>query len=198
VQQHEPSDDAVLSAVADGDREAFGVLVTRYQEPAFRAAYVIVRDSAAAEDIAQDAFIRAYRGLGRFEEGRPFRPWLLRIVTNLALNEVRARSRRGGLWARLSGAPPEVEPAPERAVEARERHESMVDAISELPLDDRVVLYLRYFLELPEAEIAVAIGKRPGTVKSRLSRASTRLRDVIEKRYPALQPEATRTGAFGE
>jgi RNA polymerase sigma-70 factor (ECF subfamily) len=117
------------------------------------------------------------------------------IVTNLALNEARARSRRGGLWARLTAQPIDVAPAPERQAETRERQESVIEAINELPMDDRVVLYLRYFLELPEAEIATAIGKRPGTVKSRLSRASTRLRAVIEQRHPDLQPSAMTHGS---
>lgn len=191
MQQHETDDDAAIRSVAAGDRDAFGVLVTRYQEAAFRTAYFVLRDSAAAQDVAQDAFIRAYDGLARFEVGRPFRPWLLRIVTNLALNEVRARGRRGGLWTRLSTAPEESAPAPERDLEARERHESMVDAINELPMDDRLVLYLRYFLDLPEAEIAIAIGKRSGTVKSRLNRARARLHTLIDERYPALRPEVT-------
>jgi len=156
-------DGAAIAAVRAGDADAFGVIVERYQQVAFRAAYLIVRDGAAAEDVCQEGFIRAYRQLGRFRSGEPFRPWLLRIVTNVALNDVRARGRRRGLFARLA-------------------------AIEELPPDDRVVLYLRHFLDLPEREIAEAIGKRPGTVKSRLSRARGRLRRVVETRYSSLIP----------
>ncbi len=187
-------DVAAVQAARGGDREAFGVLVERYQEVAFRAAYLVVRDAGLAEDVAQEAFVRAYRNLGRFDVGQPFRSWLLRIVTNLALNEVRARGRRQSLWQRVTRTPMAHEPGPERAVEASERRELMMAALRELPEPDRLVLYLRYFLELPEAEIAAVIGKRPGTVKSRLHRANGRLRAVIEQRYPGLRPETVARG----
>ena len=93
--------DAIARA-RNGDHAAFGSLVEHYQEVAFRAAYLIVRDAPAAEDVAQDAFIRAYRALHTFRSGEPFRPWLLRIVTNTAINEVRARRRRTGLLGRVA------------------------------------------------------------------------------------------------
>jgi RNA polymerase sigma-70 factor, ECF subfamily len=176
-----------IARSAEGDPGAFGVLVGRYQEVVFRAAYLIVRDAGAAEDVAQEAFIRAYRQLRTFRQGEPFRPWLLRIVTNLALNEVRARGRRAGLLARvasMTGRDPT--PAPHTQVEAGDDASALLRAIGELPEDDRVVLHLRYFLELPEREIAAAIGKPPGTVKSRLHRAGKRLRAVVETKYPQL------------
>lgn len=181
-------DGAAIAAVLAGDADAFGVVVERYQQVAFRAAYLIVRDAAAAEDVCQEAFIRAFRQLGRFRPGEPFRPWLLRIVTNLALNDIRARGRRRGLFGRLSSTEERTAPGPAQAVEAQERQRLLLAAMEELPPDDRVVLYLRHFLDLPEREIADAIGKRPGTVKSRLSRARGRLRAVVEARYPSLVP----------
>ena len=181
-------DGAAIAAVRGGDADAFGVIVERYQAVAFRVAYLIVRDAGAAEDVCQEGFIRAYRQLGRFRSGEPFRPWLLRIVTNLALNDVRARGRRRGLFARLAPVEEREAPGPAAAVEAQEQQTLLLRAIEELPEDDRVVLYLRHFLDLPEREIAAAIGKRPGTVKSRLSRARGRLRDVVEAHYPALVP----------
>jgi RNA polymerase sigma-70 factor (ECF subfamily) len=176
-----------IARSADGDPASFGALVERYQEVAFRAAYLIVRDAGAAEDVAQEAFIRAYRQLRTFRQGEPFRPWLLRIVTNLALNEVRARSRRTGLLARAASfTSRDPTPPPHAQVEAGDDASTLLRAIGELPEDDRVVLHLRYFLELPEREIAAAIGKPPGTVKSRLHRAGKRLRAVVETRYPQL------------
>jgi RNA polymerase sigma-70 factor (ECF subfamily) len=178
--------DAIARAAA-GEAEAFGALVERYEDVAFRAAYLIVRDASAAEDVAQEAFIRAYRQLRSFRQGDPFQPWLLRIVTNLALNDVRARRRRGGLTERFArtlgrelAAPPDVQVAAEDDASTLQR------AIAELAPDDRVVLHLRYFLDLPEREIAEAIGKPAGTVKSRLHRATRRLRAVVEMRYPGL------------
>jgi len=185
----EAEDGAVIAAARTGDREAFAALVTRYQEVAFRAAYLIVRDSAAAEDVTQEAFVRAYRSLSSFNPGEPFRPWLVRIATNLALNDVRARGRRAGLLARFGRMPRDGPPEPEGVTLASESQRLLWRAMNELPRDDRVVLYLRYFLELPEKEIALAIGKAPGTVKSRLFRAGRRLRGIVERDYPSLQPE---------
>lgn len=184
-------DAELIAAVLGGDRDAFGELVGRYQEVAFRAAYLITRDAGLAEEAAQDGFVRAFGSLRGFRTDEPFRPWLLRIVTNLALNQVRGRSRRLRLLERAGLlAERHAEPAADRTVFANDRQRELWSAIRELPEDDRVVLYLRYFLELPEREIAVAIGKAPGTVKSRLNRAGGRLRGVIEARYPALLPAA--------
>jgi RNA polymerase sigma-70 factor (ECF subfamily) len=168
-----------------GDHVAFGTLVEQYQEVAFRAAYLIVLDAQAAEDVTQEAFIRAYRGLGSFRAGEPFRPWLLRIVTNTAINELRSRNRRSGLLGRFAATAPRAADPPEVSL-GDEHATTLARAINELPLDDRVVLHLRYFVDLPEREIAVAIGKPQGTVKSRLHRASKRLRALIESDYPQL------------
>jgi RNA polymerase sigma-70 factor, ECF subfamily len=179
-------DGAMVAAALKGDSASFGALVERYQQPAFRAAYVLLRDAPAAEDVAQEAFVRAYRQLKTFRRDAPFRPWLLRIVTNLALNELRARSRRGGLVDRLGRSSPRVAEAPAAAVEAADESAAVLRAMEELPPDDRVVLHLRYFLELPEREIAATIGRPAGTVKSRLHRASARLRQIIETKYPGL------------
>ena len=182
-------DSDLVAAALDGEREAFAELVGRYQEVAFRAAYLIVRDAGAAEEAVQDGFVRAHKALRTFRLGEPFRPWLLRIVTNLALNQVRSRSRRMGLLERVGlSRPAAIEPPADQAVLATEQQRLLWQAIRELPENDRMVLYLRYFLELPEKEIATVIGKAPGTVKSRLNRASSRLRAVIEARYPGLRP----------
>jgi RNA polymerase sigma factor (sigma-70 family) len=167
-----------------GDASAFGFLVRIYQDVAFRTAYLILRDAAAAEDMTQEAFVRAHRYLARFREQEPFKPWLLRIVTNLALNEQRSRARKAGLLERASRLLPR-EPAkgPEEMLAASEEAAAVWQALNRLREDDRVILYLRYFLELDEKEMAGVIGRQPGTVKSRLHRASQRLRRLIEAEY---------------
>jgi RNA polymerase sigma-70 factor (ECF subfamily) len=173
-----------------GDANAFGSLVERYQEAAFRTAYLVTHDAAAAEDVAQEAFVRAYRELHRFHKGDPFRPWLLRIVHNLALNEVRSRKRRSAVAERVAVAAPAAEPPADAGLAGRDEAAAVLRAIGELDADDRQILHLRWFLELPEAEIAVAIGRPAGTVKSRLHRAGQRLRAVIEQKYPELREYA--------
>jgi RNA polymerase sigma-70 factor (ECF subfamily) len=171
-----------------GDASAFGVLVRAYQDVAFRTAYLILRDAPAAEDVTQDAFVRAHRYISRFREEEAFKPWLLRIVTNLALNEQRSRARKAGLLER-AGRLLSREPAkgPEEILDASDEAAVVWRALNRLREDDRVILYLRYFLELDEKEMARVIGRQPGTVKSRLHRASRRLLRLIEAEYPELR-----------
>ena len=178
---------SAIAAAVNGDAASFGVLVERHEQAAFRAAWLILRDQQAAEDAAQEGFVKAYRELGRFRQDMPFRPWLLRIVQNTALNEVRARKRRGGLLERVGAITSRNEPPPDDAVAAADESSRVLQAIAELNADDQRILHLRYFLELPEREIAAAIDAPAGTVKSRLHRASKRLRNVIEHRYPDLR-----------
>jgi len=185
--EHTVSEAEALALARGGDASAFGLLVQEHQQAAFRAAYLVLHDAQAAEDVAQEGFVRAYRQLHRFREEQPFRPWLLRIVINLAMNETRRRKRGLALLERFGRQPLRQEPGPERVAMATEASRQVWEAINRLGEDDRVILYLRYFLELSEADMARAIGKAPGTVKSRLHRAGRRLRAVIEKEYPHLR-----------
>lgn len=187
------SDGEDVRAALGGDLEAYGCIVERYQEVAFRAAWLILRDEGAAQDVCQEAFLRAHRGLARFRTDEPLRPWLLRIVTNLAKNVLRSRSRRASLLDRLRRMPESVVPLPERAVEAAEQRVEVLDAVARLPADAREAIELRYYLDLSEAEMATVLGVRPGTVKSRLSRARQRLRAEIAERHPDLVPDAIAT-----
>jgi len=179
-----------IRAAAEGDLEAFGRVVERYQHVALRAAWLVVRDEATAQDVCQEAFLRAHRSLARFRADAPFRPWLLTIVTNVARNTVRAESRRGGMWSRLTRTVRLVQSGPERAVERAEGRDALLEAIALLPGEDQDVIHLRYFLELPEAEVGDALGIPTGTAKSRLNRARRHLREVIAAHYPDLVPAA--------
>ena len=181
------SEAEALLLARNGDASAFGLLVREHQQAAFRAAYLILHDAQAAEDAAQEGFVRAYRQLHRFRGEDPFRPWLLRIVTNLALNETRRRKRGLALLERFGRQPARHEPGPESVTTATEESREVWQAINRLPPDDRLILYLRYFLELSEADMARVIARAPGTVKSRLHRAGRRLRAVIEQDYPHLR-----------
>jgi RNA polymerase sigma-70 factor (ECF subfamily) len=176
-----PHEDAELVVRARrGDVHAYAELVERYRQVAFRTAYLVTKSSADAEDAAQEAFVKAYYALGRFREDAPFRPWLLRIVTNEALNRHRSARRREGLAVRLAdGRPRDAAPSPEAAALEHETRRALLRAVEDLPERDRLVIAYRYLLELSESETAHALGVRQGTVKSRLSRALGRLRTRI-------------------
>jgi RNA polymerase sigma-70 factor (ECF subfamily) len=158
--------------------------VQAYQGIAFRTAYLVVGDSAEAEDAAQEGFVKAYYALRRFRRGAPFRPWVLQIVANEARNRRRSAGRRTGLVLRTAAEAPsgEAAPSPEAALISGEEQKALLDAVNKLKEDDRLVISCRYFLELSEAETAEVLGWRRGTVKSRLSRALERLRAEIGER----------------
>ena len=155
--------------------------MTRYQGIATRTAYVITGDASEAEEAAQDAFVKAYQALGRFREGAPFRPWLLRIVANEAINRRKSMGRRATVELTEAFDRPQGDRAvsPEDAALAMETRRVVVAALGQLREEDRLVISYRYFLDLSEAEMAEALGVARGTVKSRLSRAMARLREVV-------------------
>jgi RNA polymerase sigma factor (sigma-70 family) len=185
-----PLEDADLVARAKrGEVRAYEMLVERYQQIAFRTAYLIVGDAAEAEDAAQEAFVKAYRALDRFRDDTPLRPWLLTIVANEARNRRKASGRRATLALRAalasSRAPPvgpasgDAAPSPEAAVLAAERRARLVEAMAELRDEERLAVQCRYFLDLSEAEMADVLDCPRGTVKSRLSRGLAHLRERL-------------------
>jgi RNA polymerase sigma factor (sigma-70 family) len=173
------SEDAKLAERAkNGDKGAYEELVRGHQAVAFRTAYLITGDASEAEDAAQEAFVKAYRALGGFRSGAPFRPWLLAVVANEARNRRKAAGRRLDLALRAARENPAGDtPSPEAAAVATERRAELLAAVGALREGERLVIGCRYFLGLSEAETAATLGCAPGTVKSRLSRALSRLRE---------------------
>jgi RNA polymerase sigma-70 factor (ECF subfamily) len=161
-----------------GDAGAYAALVERYQDVAFRTAYVVTGDAAEAEDAAQEAFLKAHRALARFRPGAPLRPWLLQIVANEARNRRTSAGRRAGLALRAAADRPPGDAAlsPEGAALAAEQRAELLAAVNDLRPEDRLVIAYRYFFDLSESEMATALHCKRGTVKSRLSRALGRLR----------------------
>jgi len=162
-----------------GSTEALEDLFRRHWPRAHRAAYLIVHDSAAAEDIAQEAFLSAMRALHRFDRRRPFGPWLHRIVVNRAIDFARARTLRSELGddARLDHVgEPDRRPAA--------YSDELMKALAALPPDRRAVVVLRYVLDFTPGEIAQALDLPRGTVNSRLRRGLDALEHLLEVETP--------------
>jgi RNA polymerase sigma-70 factor (ECF subfamily) len=145
---------------------------------AYRAAYLVVHDPAAAEDIGQEAFLAAVRALDTFDRRRPFGPWLHRIVVNRAIDWARARALRHEVGDdALAAAPARADPAPQKL------SEGLMQALAGLSPEHRAVVVLRYLLEYTPGEIAKMLDLPRGTVNSRLRRGLDTLRgDLAEER----------------
>jgi RNA polymerase sigma-70 factor (ECF subfamily) len=156
-----------------GRVEDFDALFRHHWPRAYRAAYLVVHDAAAAEDIAQEAFLAAIRSLDRFDRRRPFGPWLHRIVVNRAIDWARARTLR----AESGGESLAREVAPDPGGGLPER---LLSAIRDLPPDQRAVIVLRHVLEYTPGEIAELLDLPRGTVNSRLRRALDALAAELE------------------
>jgi RNA polymerase sigma factor (sigma-70 family) len=174
-------DDAeAVARSCDGDLDAYAVLVARYTLRAHRAAFLLGAGEEA-DDVVQEAFVKAFRQLSRFRPGAPFGPWLLRIVANETKNLARSRRRRAALAMRLSTAVSGETAAggPADAVLAAERRAELLAAVNALPAKERQVLVCRYFLDLSEAGTAQVLGWPLGSVKSRTFRALHKLRGTL-------------------
>ncbi|MGW6745889.1 RNA polymerase sigma factor [Streptomyces sp. NPDC055025] len=174
---------AVIARVRSGEPEAYAELVRAYTGVALRAA-VACGAGPDAEDVVQAAFFKAYRSLGSFKDGSPFRPWLIRIVVNETRNTVRSAVRLravAGREAMLLGSEPLIPESadPAMAAVAEERRALLVSALEKLSEDQRQVVTYRYLLEMDEAETAEVLGWPRGTVKSRLNRALKKLGAIV-------------------
>ena len=174
-----PDEAELVARARDGDHDAYAQLVREHEEIVFRVAYLVVHSAADAEDVAQEAFVKAYRALGRFRAGSPFRPWLLRIVGNEARNHRRAAGRRAHHQQRAAVLEPVTSPAPDDEVQERESRRRLLAALERLPEGERAALAGRYLAGLTDAETAAALGIPRATVKMRAWRGLNRLRGEL-------------------
>ena len=170
------SESALVRAARKGSEAAVEELFARHWPDAYRTALLIAHDRAAAEDIAQEAFLSAIRALPSFDPRRPLRPWLHRIVVNRAIDWSRARGLRNEVSAGAAGEPPAPEP-PEAGL-----GDAIAAALMRLSPEQRAVVVMRYLLELTPGEIAEALELPRGTVNSRLRRGLDALGDLIGER----------------
>jgi RNA polymerase sigma-70 factor (ECF subfamily) len=161
---------ARLRAAQRGSASDLEELFRAHWPRAYRAAYLVTQDAAAAEDIAQESFLAAIRALDRFDRRRPFGPWLHRIAVNRAIDWTRARRLRAEVELG------ETLPAPERA---RPPRDDVLEALACLPPEHRAVIVLRYLLEFTPGEIAEALDLPRGTVNSRLRRGLDSLAEEL-------------------
>lgn len=179
----EPNDSDLVRRSAQGDPEAFGELVRRYQSSVFNVCYRLLGERAAAEDLAQDAFIRAYQRLSTFDGARPFGPWMRRVAANLCLNHLQ-RPPQPDLPLDEEAALPAGEPwhgtqDPAMVAEQRQSAQALRAAVLALPPRYRAVIELRHFQELSYAEVAAALDRPLSDVKSDLFRARKLLAQAL-------------------
>jgi RNA polymerase sigma-70 factor, ECF subfamily len=179
----------LIQAAVQGDIEAFNQLVMKYQDMVYNQARWLMKEQEAAQDMSQDAFIRAFQSLKSYRGGS-FRSWLSRIVTNLCLDELRRIKRRPTIPLMPTDADGEEIESPswiadthmsvEETVESIQLDSALRDLVEELPIEYRTALVMVDILEFDYAEAAQSMGIPIGTLKSRLVRARLRLRNKLE------------------
>jgi RNA polymerase sigma-70 factor, ECF subfamily len=172
------ADDDTIRRIRGGDRDAFGALVQRYQQRLYGLALMMVRDPAGAEDVSQDAFVRAYLHLDQYDAARPFYPWLASIAVRLAQNWLRSHGRT----LRREGASlddttePTVGASAAGALLAGEERQQLWTAVAALPSGERTAIVLYYRDDMAVRDIAIALGVSVGTIKTLLFRGRRHLR----------------------
>lgn len=185
--QHHADEFKLIERCQTGDRDAFEELFYLYREDVFRFSYLVVRDATLAQDVVQEAFLKVFKSIGKFQFRSSFKSWLYRVVVNEAITLLRRRKIKEDL-----DPTPDISLGPaarnashawqpeEAALESEERH-LLRWAIGQLDPVHRSVVVLKYFHEFSDTEIAAVIGCPAGTVKSRLHRARELLRHAMAK-----------------
>jgi RNA polymerase sigma-70 factor (ECF subfamily) len=183
-------DDQAIRRLKGGDISGLDNLVTRYQNKAVRMAFLITQDEPVAEDVVQDVFVRLYQRIHRFDESRPFEPYLMRSVINAALNAVQKEAKRVVTGASYDMDALEnllVEAASvEEQVEFNQCKQAILASLKKLPPRQRAVVVQRYYLGLSENEMSEELKAPVGTVKWLLNAARTRLRALLHSQRSVL------------
>jgi RNA polymerase sigma-70 factor (ECF subfamily) len=168
-------DRELVNRTRDGDRKAFAMLVDRYQSPIYNLAARMVRDPDDAADITQNAFVKAFRNLDRYNHDHKFFSWLYRIAVNESLNHLERCKRAREFSYELPTSPPR----PDEACQEHEDGDHLAQALAAMTLDQRLVIILKHLLMLSYREIARILEIPDKTVKSRLYSARQVLREQL-------------------
>jgi len=179
-------DRIAISRLKQSDLTGLEALVNRYQAQAVHAAYLIVSDRALAEDVVHTAFVKVAERIHQFDEQRPFAPWFFRIVANDALKIAKRQKRSLSLEEQLDEPAKQyaqwlVDPSahPEQLLEEKETLQMILGAIQSLPPEQRVIIVMRYFLNMSEAELSMRMERPLSTIKWWLRDARKRLYDLM-------------------
>jgi RNA polymerase sigma-70 factor (ECF subfamily) len=175
---NDPTEADLVCRSQGGDSHAFRLLLERYRPMLLGTAVLMARDHGLAEDVVQEAVLKAWRGLPAFRNDGGLRPWLMRILVNQARQELRKKRVRTTLLDEAFSVPGDSG-LPEDGVVKTEERALLRQALQELSAEQRETVVLRYFSDLTVPEIARALGCREGTVKSRLHRALERLSTLL-------------------
>ena len=178
------ADDETLAARAQrGDDAAFAALVRRYEQPLYAYAHRMLHNAADAEDVFQETFLRVHRRFLQFDSTRLFKPWLYRIATNVCRDRQRSWWRQPTVaLTELPMAPVDPGPGPDAVAIMGETQKRLEQAVARLPDKQRAVFLLARYEDMPYDQIAVALGIPVGTVKSRMNKAVTFLRERMRIR----------------
>ena len=178
---------SAIARLKQGDLDGMEALVKRHQVRAVSAAYLIVRDPKLAEDIVQEAFLRAAEKIDQFDESRPFGPWFLRSVINASTKAVRKQKRfipldgtRDEETTKVADWLIDPDPHPEQIVETQETRQMVWEALGELTAGQRAVIVMRHFLEMSEAEMTQELDRPLTTIRWRLKTARNQLRKILQ------------------
>ena len=175
--------DTLILKARQGDKDAFGMLVRSYMKPAYSCALALVGSHDEALDLSQQAFIRAWQSIARFEPGKRFFTWYYRILRNLCLNSLRDGKLHARPFSAYECAPDiaDTGDTPDESLQRTQLRDAVRDAIARLRPEDREILHLREFEERSYAEISELLECPMGTVMSRLYYARKHLKDLLEE-----------------
>jgi RNA polymerase sigma-70 factor (ECF subfamily) len=177
-------DQQAIRILKNGNIGGLECLVIRYQVKALRAAFLITHDEQIAEDVVQETFVRVFQRIHRFDESRPFAPYLMRSVVNAALDMAQKTSKREQVFGDLESVEGLIAGAitVEGQVEFNALKRDILNALDRLSARQRAAIVMRYYLEMSEKEMSESLNAAPGTVKWLLNAARERLRRLLSER----------------